>query len=64
MEYCGLRYRCKSVRIEPSCQGGQWMAKEGTGRHSQGSNHQAGKDQKPVKKPDLTGKYEPKHREK
>lgn len=39
------------------------MAKDGTGRHAQGANHQAGKNQKPVDKPKLTSKYEPKHRD-
>ena len=38
------------------------MAKDGTGRHAKGENHQSGKDQKPVQKPNLTSKYEPKHK--
>lgn len=37
------------------------MAKDGTGKHAQGSNHQSGGKQEHRGKPDLTSKYQGKH---
>lgn len=37
------------------------MAKDGTGKHAKGENHQSGDKQDHRGKPKLTSKYEPKH---
>ena len=34
---------------------------DGTGKHAQGANHQAGDKQKPYEKPNLTSKYQGRH---
>lgn len=40
---------------------GSIMAKDGTGKHAAGNNHQSGDKQDHRGKPKLTGKYEGRH---